>query len=79
MRLKFLILFTFVVCLPALAQRAGVTGVVVDAKNGEPVIGASVMLDNQILWKRPNFLLTFCQNHRKILILHWTKEVRSMH
>ena len=47
MRLKFLILFTFVVCLPALAQRAGVTGVVVDAKNGEPVIGASVMLDNQ--------------------------------
>ena len=31
----------------------------------------------EILWKRPNFLLTFCQNHRKILILHWTKEVRS--
>ena len=47
MRLKFLILFTLMVCLPALAQRAGVTGVVVDAKNGEPVIGASVMLDNQ--------------------------------
>lgn len=35
------------VCIPAFAQRAGLTGVVVDAKNGQPVIGASVMLDNQ--------------------------------
>ena len=47
MRLKFLILFTLMVCMPVLAQRAGLTGVVVDAKNGQPVIGASVMLDNQ--------------------------------
>ncbi|MBQ1584508.1 MAG: carboxypeptidase-like regulatory domain-containing protein [Muribaculaceae bacterium] len=33
--------------LPLLAQRTGVQGLVVDAKNGLPVVGATVMLDNQ--------------------------------
>ena len=33
--------------LPLIAQQTGVRGVVVDAKSGLPVVGATVMLDNQ--------------------------------
>ena len=33
--------------LPMLAQHTGVQGVVIDAKSGEPVVGATVLLDNQ--------------------------------
>ncbi|MGN1238597.1 MAG: carboxypeptidase-like regulatory domain-containing protein, partial [Muribaculaceae bacterium] len=40
-------LLTLCACLPALAQRAGVKGVIVDDANGLPVIGATVLLDNQ--------------------------------
>lgn len=47
MRLKLLMLLTLCACLPALAQRAGVKGVIVDDANGLPVIGATVLLDNQ--------------------------------
>lgn len=47
MRLKLLLLLCLLVALPALAQRTGVKGVVVDAKTGLPVVGATVMLDDQ--------------------------------
>lgn len=47
MRLKLFLLLCLMVSLPALAQRTGVQGVVVDAKTGLPVIGATVMLDEQ--------------------------------
>ena len=47
MRLKLFFLFSFFATLPLLAQRTGVQGLVVDAKNGLPVVGATVMLDNQ--------------------------------
>ena len=47
MRLKLFLLLTLFTTLPLLAQRTGVQGVVVDAKSGIPVVGATVMLDNQ--------------------------------
>lgn len=47
MRLKLFLLLCLLVALPALAQRTGVKGVVVDAKTGLPVVGATVMLDDQ--------------------------------
>ena len=47
MRLKLFLLLSLFVTLPLLAQRAGVQGVVIDAKSGLPVVGATVMLDNQ--------------------------------
>ena len=47
MRLKLFLLLALFVTLPLLAQRTGVQGVVVDAKSGIPVAGATVMLDNQ--------------------------------
>jgi len=47
MRLKLFLLLALFATLPLLAQRAGVQGVVIDAKSGLPVAGATVMLDNQ--------------------------------
>ena len=47
MRLKLFLLLALFATLPLLAQRTGVQGLVVDAKNGLPVVGATVMLDNQ--------------------------------
>ena len=47
MRLKLFLLLTLFAALPLLAQRTGVQGVVVDAKSGLPVVGATVLLDNQ--------------------------------
>ena len=47
MRLKLFLLLAFFATLPLLAQRAGVQGVVIDAKSGLPVAGATVILDNQ--------------------------------
>lgn len=47
MRLKLLMLLTLIMSVPALAQRAGVKGVIVDDASGKPVIGATVLLDNQ--------------------------------
>ena len=47
MRLKLFFLLALFATLPLLAQRTGVQGLVVDAKNGLPVVGATVMLDNQ--------------------------------
>ncbi|MGM9804095.1 MAG: carboxypeptidase-like regulatory domain-containing protein [Muribaculaceae bacterium] len=47
MRARMLILLSLMFCLPALAQRTGVKGVVVDAKSGLPVVGATVMLEEQ--------------------------------
>ena len=47
MRLKLFLLLSLLVALPALAQRTGVRGSVVDAKTGLPVVGATVMLDEQ--------------------------------
>ena len=47
MRLKLFLLLALFACLPMLAQRTGVQGVVVDASSGLPVVGATVMLDNQ--------------------------------
>ena len=47
MRLKLFLLLALFATLPMLAQRQGVQGVVTDAKSGLPVIGATVILDNQ--------------------------------
>ena len=47
MRLKLFLLLALFATLPMLAQREGVQGVVIDAKSGLPVIGATVILDNQ--------------------------------
>ncbi len=47
MRLKLFLLLALFATLPLLAQRAGVQGVVIDAKSGQPVAGATVLLDNQ--------------------------------
>ena len=47
MRVKLFLLLSLLVALPALAQRTGVRGSVVDAKTGLPVVGATVMLDEQ--------------------------------
>ena len=48
MRLKLFLLLALFVTLPMLAQQlTGVRGVVIDAKSGLPVNGATVMLDNQ--------------------------------
>ena len=47
MRLKLFLLLALVASLPLLAQHTGVHGVVVDARNGLPVEGATVILDNQ--------------------------------
>ena len=47
MRLKLFLLLALFATLPLLAQRAGVQGVVIDAKSGLPVVGATVMLDYQ--------------------------------
>jgi hypothetical protein len=47
MRLKLFLLLALFATLPMLAQLTGVQGVVIDAKSGQPVVGATVMLDNQ--------------------------------
>ena len=47
MRLKLLMLLTLFACMPAIAQRAGIQGVIVDDESGSPVVGATVLLDNQ--------------------------------
>ena len=47
MRVKLFLLLSLLVALPAFAQRTGVRGSVVDAKTGLPVVGATVMLDEQ--------------------------------
>ena len=47
MRLKLFLLLALLASLPLLAQNAGIRGVVVDARNGLPVEGATVILDNQ--------------------------------
>ena len=47
MRLKLFLLLALFATLPLLAQHTGVQGTVVDAKSGLPVVGATVMLDNQ--------------------------------
>ncbi len=47
MKLRLIMLLALFACLPALAQRTGVQGVVVDAKSGLPVAGATIMLDAQ--------------------------------
>ncbi len=47
MRLKLFLLLALFATLPMLAQRTGVRGMVMDAKSGLPVVGATVMLDNQ--------------------------------
>ncbi|MBR3451429.1 MAG: TonB-dependent receptor [Muribaculaceae bacterium] len=47
MRLKLFLFLALFATLPLLAQQTGVQGMVVDAKSGLPVVGATVMLDNQ--------------------------------
>ena len=47
MRLKLFILLTLMAVLPVLAQQVGLYGVVVDAQSGQPVAGATVLLDVQ--------------------------------
>ena len=45
MRLKLFFLLTLMAVLPALAQQVGLYGVVVDSRSGQPVSGATVLLD----------------------------------
>ena len=47
MRLKLFFLLTLMAVLPALAQQVGLYGVVVDSRSGQPVSGATVLLDQQ--------------------------------
>ncbi len=47
MKLKLFLLLSLLAVLPMFAQNTGVQGVVIDAKSGIPVSGATVMLDNQ--------------------------------
>lgn len=47
MRLKLLMLLVLSAVLPTIAQNTGISGVVVDAKTGSPIAGASVMLTEQ--------------------------------
>ncbi|MDE6581607.1 MAG: carboxypeptidase-like regulatory domain-containing protein [Duncaniella sp.] len=47
MRLKLFLLMMLAAVMPALAQKTGVAGTVVDSNTGSPVAGASVMLENQ--------------------------------
>ena len=47
MRLKLFLLMMLAAVIPALAQKTGVAGTVVDSNTGSPVAGASVMLENQ--------------------------------
>lgn len=46
-RFKLFILLTLIAVLPALAQQVGLYGVVVDTRSGQPVAGATVLLDEQ--------------------------------
>ena len=47
MRLKLFFLLTLMAVLPALAQQVGLYGVVVGSRSGQPVSGATVLLDQQ--------------------------------
>ena len=47
MRLKMFLLLALMLAVPAMAQRTGIKGIVVDSKTGVPVQGATVMLDGQ--------------------------------
>ena len=47
MKLKLFLLLTMLVSVSALWAQTGVQGTVIDAKSGLPVVGATVMLDNQ--------------------------------
>ena len=47
MRIKFLLLIALLAAIPALAQNSGLRGVVVDARNGQPLAGATVILEGQ--------------------------------
>ena len=47
MRLKLFILLTLMAVLSVLAQQVGLYGVVVDSRSGQPVVGATVLLDEQ--------------------------------
>ena len=46
-RLKLFILLALMAVLPVLAQQTGLYGIVVDARSGQPVAGATVLLDEQ--------------------------------
>ena len=46
MRMKLTLLLSLLLCVPALAQ-TGLRGVVIDSKSGQPVAGATIMLDDQ--------------------------------
>ena len=41
------LLLALMLAVPAMAQRTGIKGIVVDSKTGVPVQGATVMLDGQ--------------------------------
>ncbi len=47
MKIKLFMLLALFACLPMFAQNTGVQGVVIDARSGAPVPGATVMFDNQ--------------------------------
>ena len=47
MRLKLFLLLLLSAALPIMAQNTGLSGTVVDATSGSPIVGASIMLENQ--------------------------------
>lgn len=49
MKLKLFLLLLLVSIMPTLAQNTGVAGKIVDANTGQPVVGATVMLNGQSL------------------------------
>lgn len=84
MRLKLFLLLTFLMSLPALAE-TGLQGVVIDSQTGQPVAGATVMLDNQGITVTTgpdgDFLINDAQPGKdKLLVLgygykDWSKDV----
>ena len=50
MRLKLFLLLLLTAALPSLAQKTGLSGTVVNGYTGQPVEGASVMLNNQSIF-----------------------------
>ena len=47
MRIKLLLLITLLATIPVFAQNSGLRGVVVDARSGQPLAGATVILEGQ--------------------------------
>lgn len=87
MRLKLLLLLTLLLSVPALAD-TGLQGVVIDSRSGQPVAGATVILDNQgvavVTGPSGDFLISGAQPGKdRLLVLgygyqDWAQEVEIL-